>query len=96
MPAPELSRRGLLASALALGAPQVIAAAAAADGGQGPARGVQRLATAWRLTGSGVSSAASPHGDQVGILEIHWDAGTLRLQAPVPVPSRGHGPVAPA
>lgn len=87
----NISRRSLLATTLALGAPQAFGAAAAA-GDEGVAAGaVQRVATAWRLSGSGAASTGSPSGDYVGIVEIDWDAGTLRLLRPTPVPTRGHG-----
>ncbi len=87
----NISRRSLLATTLALGAPQAFGAAAPASDEGGTARAVQRVATAWRLAGSGTAGAGSPSGDHVGIVEIDWDAGTLRLLAPTPVPTRGHG-----
>lgn len=88
----DFTRRSVLAATLLAGAPGAFAMATtpehlAAAAGQA----VQRLATAWRLTGSGRATAESPGGDHVGIVEIDWDAGTLRLQAPTPVPARGHG-----
>lgn len=91
MQAIDLSRRSLLARTLALGVPQACAASASAGEPHGTAWAVQRVATAWRLTGSGTASADSPSGDHVGIVEIDWHEGTLRLLAPTPVPTRGHG-----
>ncbi len=91
MPHTSISRRSLLASALALGAPRSFATGAAPGDETAADRAVQRLATAWRLSGSGAVSADSPSGDHVGIVEIDWDAGTLRLLEPTPVPTRGHG-----
>ncbi|MDP2007504.1 MAG: DUF1513 domain-containing protein [Rubrivivax sp.] len=87
----HISRRSLLASTLALSVPQAFAVAAPADDRTDAAVAVQRVATAWRLTGSTAGSADSPSGDHVGIVEIDWHAGTLRLQSPTPVPTRGHG-----
>lgn len=87
----HFSRRSLLASSLALAAPQAFAAAAPTGDARSAGGAVQRLATAWRLAGSGAASAESPSGDHVGIVEIDWDAGTLRLLQPTPVPTRGHG-----
>lgn len=89
----HFSRRSLLASALALGSAPVFASGAALAGNGKLATGEQkqRIAMGWRLTGQRVSSAASPHGDHVGIVEIDWQAGTLQLLAPNPVPTRGHG-----
>jgi hypothetical protein len=47
---------------------------------------VQRLATAWRV---GPAKPADS-GHHVGVLEVDWPAGEVRLQAAQPVPSRAH------
>lgn len=90
---PVFHRRSLLTSLLGLGASQVLASAAQPAGGDAPAAGgpVQRIAAAWRLAGPDAATDASPHGDHVGIVDIDWDAGTLHLRQPTPVPTRGHG-----
>lgn len=85
----QLPRRSLLAGLLGLGAANVFAAGSPAS--PGDARPVQRVATCWTLRGT---SDANPQGDHVGIVEIDWTAGTLRLREPVPVPTRGHGLIA--
>ena len=87
-------RRSLLAGLVALASSPALAAlagAAASTPAARPAGATQRIATAWRLAGPGAAREGSPQGDHVGIVAIDWDAGTLQLHDPVPVPSRGHG-----
>jgi hypothetical protein len=70
------------ASALPLLAPRAWARAAAGV----EAEPLQRLATAWR-----VGPANQPAiGHHVGILEVDWPAGEVRLRAAQPVPTRAH------
>lgn len=90
----QFERRSLLASLLALASAPALATTAGPASGAAdmpPTRRVQRIASAWRLSGPGAARDGSPHGDHVGIVEIDWEAGTLQLQAPTPVASRGHG-----
>lgn len=88
---PQPSRRDLLAAALALGLPPVWATAETAPASEPPPLATQRLATAWREASPAARSGESPQGDRVGVVEIHWQAGHLRLASAVPVASRGHG-----
>lgn len=94
----SLGRRRALLGALALAQPWVahVAAAAAAAGasdttpaGAGPEVpvGPMRLATAWRVASS--QEGASP--DRVGVLELDWASGRVRIAAEVPVAGRAHG-----
>ena len=48
---------------------------------------VQKLATAWRLTGA----TAPDTGDRVGVIEIDWAAARVRVLAETAVPTRAHG-----
>lgn len=68
------------AAALALGTlglpPQALAAS-----------GTRRLATAWRA----VAAAGGGPADHLGILDVDWDAGTVRIAAEAVVPDRAHG-----
>lgn len=47
----------------------------------------QRLAMAWR----GSAPADGTAADRVGIVDIDWTAGTLRIAADLPAPGRAHG-----
>lgn len=44
---------------------------------------VHRLLAAWRVPGS--------QGDRVGILDVDWSAGRVRIAIDLPVPARAHG-----
>lgn len=62
-------------------------ASRAVAGRTDPAAPRQRLAAAWRV-------AAAPAGqpaDRVGILELDWPAGQVRVRADHPAPERAHG-----
>lgn len=81
-----LHRRHWLAGLLGLAATR---ASASATDAAAAARPVQRIATCWRLPGA--AEGNTPQGDHVGIVEVDWAAGSLRLVEPLPLPSRGHG-----
>lgn len=79
-----MNRRNMLLASLAL-----LAAPARAASGASPeaAERVQRLATAWRVADPSGPDA----GHRVGVMEVDWAQGQIRLQAEVPLASRAHG-----
>lgn len=52
-----------------------------------PAGGPRRLATAWRAA----AAAGTRPADHVGVLEVDWDGGVVRVAAATVVPERAHG-----
>ena len=81
-----MKRRTALFSAAVSALPWLAPRAWAQAAAHAETEPVQRLATAWRV---GPAKPADS-GHHVGVLEVDWPAGEVRLQAAQPVPSRAH------
>ncbi|MBL8326151.1 MAG: DUF1513 domain-containing protein [Rubrivivax sp.] len=89
---PELPphRRALLtAFAMAAVAPPGLAHARGTAAGHGA--DTMRLAMAWRGPGDAAMGKASPSGDMIGVMELDWAAGRMRVAGACAVPTRAHG-----